>query len=175
MTDRLARGMALLGGGVLLVLIAMICLSAAGNAAMKLGQVLADSAPNLSRGIAALGVGPLKAVYELVEVAIAFVIFAFLPLAQTRRAHAVVGVFTARLGVRAEARLERVWHVLMALALVLIAWRLGAGTLTKMRNGETTFLLQVPLWWAYAASLLAAVVAALVAVLIALRGGAPSR
>jgi hypothetical protein len=43
--------------------------------------------------------------------------------------------------------------------LILISWRLYEGLLSKMSNGETTFLLQFPIWWAYAASFAASVAA----------------
>ncbi|EEB71994.1 conserved hypothetical protein [Ruegeria sp. R11] len=49
----------------------------------------------------------------------------------------------------------------------MIAVRLGAGTLSKFQNGETSFLLEFPVWWAYAASLVAAGVAALVGIYMA--------
>ncbi|WP_372840183.1 TRAP transporter small permease [Phaeovulum sp.] len=150
----LARGLALLGGAVLLMLVAMICVSVAGNALARLGVA---------------GFGPVRAGYELVELAVAFVVFAFLPLAQLDRAHATVEVFAARLPARANALLTRFWTLGMALAMVLIAWRLGAGTLAKARSGETTFLLALPIWWAYAACTGAAGVAALVSAWDALR------
>jgi TRAP-type C4-dicarboxylate transport system permease small subunit len=153
----LARGLALAGGAVLLALVAMICLSVAGNALARLGFS---------------GFGPIRAGYELVELGIAFVIFAFLPYAQLSRAHAAVEVFTARLPRRADAALGRLWAGLMAALMVLIAWRLGAGMLGKMNSGETTFLLALPLWWGYAACLGAACAAALVTLWDAIRGRA---
>lgn len=168
---RLASVMALAGGAVLVAMIGMICLSVSGNAALVLAQssVVQAWLPGLGAALMASGVGPLKASYELVELAMAFVVFASLPLVQIRRAHAAVTVFTDALPGRIRPRIEAFWQVLMAVALVVIAWRLGVGTLGKMRNGETTFLLQIPLWWAYAASLFAAVVAALVTLWDAVR------
>lgn len=150
----LARGLALAGGAVLLALVAMICASVAGNALGRLGLA---------------GFGPVRAGYELTELAIAFVVFSFLPLAQIERAHATVEVFTARLGLRANAALARLWALGMAAAMVLIAWRLGVGTAAKAASGETTFLLALPLWWAYAACTGAAWVAAVVTAWDAMR------
>lgn len=150
----LARGLALLGGAVLIGLIALICASVAGNALGRLGVA---------------GAGPLRAGYELTELAIAFVVFSFLPLAQVERAHATVEVFTARLGPRVNAALARLWALGMAAAMVLVAARLGVGTAAKAAGGETTFLLALPLWWAYAACTAAAWAAAAVTVWDALR------
>ena len=56
---------------------------------------------------------------------------------------------------------------LFALVLGLIAWRLLAGMEAKQRYGETTFLLQFPIWWAYAASFLGTFIAALVSFYLA--------
>lgn len=151
----LARGLALAGGAVLLALVAMICASVAGNALGRLGVA---------------GAGPLRAGYELTELATAFVVFSFLPLAQIERAHATVDVFAAALGRRANAALSRLWALGMAVAMVLIAWRLGVGAQAKAASGETTFLLALPLWWAYAGCTGAAGVAALVTAWDALRG-----
>ena len=58
-------------------------------------------------------------------------------------------------------------EIAFAAVLVLIAWRLYDGMIAKMRYGETSFLLQFPVWWAYAASLFGSVVAALVGVYMA--------
>ncbi|MBW6506218.1 MAG: TRAP transporter small permease [Rhodobacteraceae bacterium] len=143
----LARGMALAGGAVLLALVAMICVSVVGNALARAGLA---------------GFGPVRAGYELVELGMAFVVFAFLPLAQLDRAHAAVEVFTARLPRRANSALARFWAVAMAAVTALVAWRLGVGALAKAQSGETTFLLAIPVWWAYAACCVAAVAAALV-------------
>ncbi|MDP2063812.1 MAG: TRAP transporter small permease subunit [Phaeovulum sp.] len=151
----LARGLALAGGAVLLALVAMICVSVAGSALARLGVP---------------GFGPVRAGYELVELGIAFVVFAFLPLAQLDRAHATVEVFAARLPRRANAALGRIWALGMAAVMLLIAWRLGAGTFAKARSGETTFLLALPIWWAYAACCVAAWVAAVVTLWDAVRG-----
>lgn len=50
----------------------------------------------------------------------------------------------------------------MLIAAVLIAWRLYLGMTDKLRYGETTFIMQLPVWWGYAASLVGAVAFALV-------------
>ena len=55
-----------------------------------------------------------------------------------------------------------------AFVLILIAWKLKDGTIAKFNNGETSWLLQFPIWWAYALSLIAAIAAALVAIYMAI-------
>jgi hypothetical protein len=60
-----------------------------------------------------------------------------------------------------------VTEIAFALVLILIAVKLGDGMLSKIKNGETSFLLEFPVWWAYAASLVAAIVAAIVGIYMA--------
>jgi len=172
--EALARGMAVLGGFVLLCLIGVICLSVSGRALSDLA--FGAAAGPIGEVILGLGIGPILGDFELVEAGVAFAIFAFLPLTQLRGAHARVDVFTAPMGGRANRVLAAFWAVVMAMVILLITWRLYAGLQDKIRYGETTFLLQFPLWWAYAASLVAAVVASLTAIYCAilhLTGRAP--
>jgi TRAP-type C4-dicarboxylate transport system permease small subunit len=130
--------------------------------------ILMTSASIAGRALIDLGLGPVPGDFELVEAGIAFAVFAFLPICQLRAGHATVDVFTSALPDGVNRVLLAVWEVLATVVLALIAWRLGAGLVSKVGNGETTFLLQFPVWWAYAASLAPAVVAVIVAVWSAL-------
>ena len=165
----LARAVALLGGLVLVALVVLVCVSIVGRAGGTLGH--SDGLEALAPALATLlqdGLGPVPGDFELVEAGIAFAIFAFLPLCQLRGGHASVDLFTDRLPGRGSAVVIAFWEIVLAGALILIALRLGEGLAGKLRTGETTFLLQFPVWWAYAASLAAASVAALVALWCAL-------
>lgn len=163
--ERLARCAALIGGVVMVVLLAITCLSVLGRGLNSMGHSswLTALAPGLAERLIASGVGPISGDFELVEAGIAFAIFAFLPICQLYSGHATVDVFTSRLSARANAGLRAFWEAVLTLVIWLITWRLGAGLLDKMGNGETTFLLQFPVWWAYAASLAAAIVASVTA------------
>ena len=123
--------------------------------------------PELATWLLGLGIGPINGDFELVEAGVAFAVFAFLPLCQISGGHASVDVFTARMSARANRVLARVSDTLFAAVLVLIAVQLARGLLSKYGSGQTSFLLEFPLWWAYAASLIGAVAAALVAVYLA--------
>lgn len=166
--EALAIIMAFLGGLVLTGLIAMTCLSISGR---FLNDVLhSDVLAGMAWAEAALatGIGPVTGDFELIEAGMAFVIFAFLPIAQLRGSHASVDIFTSRWGVRPNRVLSLLWAVLFAAVLILIAWQLWQGTQAKMRYGETTYLIQLPIWWAYMAALAGACVTALTAVYVAL-------
>ncbi|PJE29055.1 TRAP transporter small permease [Pseudooceanicola antarcticus] len=156
--------MAILGGLVLTVLVLLTVVSVTGralNGVMHLGWVESLAGP-LAQGLLDAGLGPITGDFELVEAGIAFTIFAFLPLAQISGSHATVDIFTSFLPISANRVLMALWEVLFAAALIVIAWRLYEGMQGKMRYNETTFLLQFPVWWAFAASFAAAVMAALV-------------
>ncbi len=165
----LARGMALLGGLILTALVLLVCVSVLGRGGNTFAHwdVIETGAPGLSAAILDAGIGPVPGDFEIVEAAIAFAIFAFLPLCQLRSAHATVDVFTANLHRRGKASLQAFWEVALTLAILLITWRLGAGFLDKIETGETTMFLGIPGWWAYGASLLAALCASVVALFCA--------
>ena len=77
---------------------------------------------------------------------------------------ASLAVKCSPLGPSANRGLALFWELVFAAALALITWRLIVGMGDKMRYGETTFLLQMPVWWAFAACSIAAVLASIVAV-----------
>lgn len=166
----LARGMAVLGGLVLLALVIMTCVSVTGgliNSALH-SDAIETRIPELADWVLGLGVGPLFGDTEMVEVGIAFVIFCFLPLCQISGAHASVDVFASHFPDVVNRVLQLLIDVIFAFVLVLIAWRLFDGLLEKQSYNETTYDLQFPIWWSYAASCAASVIAALVGIYIAM-------
>lgn len=156
--------MALIGGLVLTALVVLTCVSVIGRGLNTLGHsgFLASLSEAFGAWLVSTGVGPVTGDYELVEAGVAFAIFSFLPICQLYRGHATVDIFTASLPQRINAGLALFWEVVLTALIILIAWRLYAGMMDKMRYGETTFLLQFPIWWAYALSLFAACMAAIV-------------
>ena len=158
--QKLAQFMALLGGAVLCLLVLMVCISISGR---ELGDLAyGGTLGGFGDWLIAQGIGPILGDFELVEAGVAFAIFAFLPLTQLSGAHARVDVFTSGLGDRFNRVLAAFWSIVMALIIVLITWRLFVGMQDKIRYGETTYLIQFPIWWAYAASLGAAITASIV-------------
>lgn len=124
--------------------------------------------PEFANWFLSLGVGPINGDFEVVEAGVAFAIFAFIPLCQLKAGHAEVGLFTSRLRGRAVRALTLFIDLIFATALVLITVQLLAGTQSKYEYGETTFLIQFPVWWSYAASFCAAVTASVVGIYVAL-------
>lgn len=142
--DRLARALAILGGIVLVAITVLTVLSIAGRSLMS------------------VGLRPIPGDFELVELGTGFAVFAFLPWCQLTRGHATVDVFTSFLPDAVNRVIDLVSELLMTVVIVLIAWRLWYGMMDKIRYGETTFILQFPVWWGYALAMVAVVVAVIV-------------
>ena len=164
--ERLARFMAVLGGLVLTLLVILTCVSVLGRGLNTLGHsaFLTSLSEGAAGALIATGVAPITGDFEFVEAGIAFAIFAFLPYAQLHHAHATVDIFATAFPHWFNRFLVVFWEFVLSAAILLITWRLFAGMQGKMSNGETTFLLQFPVWWAYAASFAAAVSASIVAI-----------
>ncbi len=160
--NKFARAMAVSGGLVLSILIVITCLSVAGRALNTVFHGwIGDLMPIMSQWFLDLGVGPILGDFELVEAGVAFAIFASMPLCQITAGHASVDIFTNILPRGINRFLRMIVEIVFAAVLVLIVWRLYEGMLSKRGYGETTFLLQFPIWWAYAASLVGAAAAAI--------------
>ena len=168
LATRAARFMAICGGLVLALLILLICISVVGR---SLNGVLhgwiGTALPAVSAWLLQAGVGPINGDFELVEAGVAFSIFSFLPLCQISGGHASVDIFTSKLPRGVNRGLQMVIDTVFALALIIMAYQLYKGMLSKQSYGDTTFLLQFPIWWAYAASLVGAVMAAVISVYVA--------
>lgn len=161
--ENMARVMAIIGGIVLTALVILTCVSVLGRGLNTLGHA-SFMAEGLGKALIGTGVGPVTGDFELVEAGVAFAIFSFLPVAQLYSGHATVDIFTSFLSARANKVIQAFWEVIFAILMVVITWRLFEGTMNKMEYGETTFLLQFPIWWAYAASLFASAIAAITAI-----------
>lgn len=166
----LARFMAILGGLMLTALILLTCVSILGRILNGFfhGDFMESIAPGFSQWALDMGVGPVNGDFELVEAGVAFAIFAFIPLCQITAGHASVDIVVSQFPIKWSRFLRMVTDLIFAAVLVLIAWKLFDGMSSKMRYGDTTFLLQFPIWWAYAASFVGAVVGAIVGIYVAL-------
>jgi len=166
---KLSHFMAYLGGLMLSALIILTCLSVVGREGNEIlhAPFFETYMAGLANWMLNLGLGPINGDFELIEAGVAFAIFAFLPLCQISGAHATVDIFTSQMSGRTNRNLRLVTDIVFAAVLVLIAVQLFGGLQSKMRSGQTTFLIEFPVWWAYALSMLGAGVAAIVAVYMA--------
>jgi len=147
----LAKWTALLGGTVLIGVVVMTCVSIIG------------------RALTGFGLKPIPGDFELVEMGVGFAVFSALPWCHLNRAHARVDLFETALGKPANRVINVIADLLMLIAAGLIAYRLSFGMIDKKNYSETTFILQLPVWYAYAAAMLGAVVFVIVAAFSLLR------
>lgn len=150
LVENLAVGCALFGGFVLLAIVVLTTVSIVG------------------RSLISFGLTPVSGDFELVEIGTGIAVFAALPLCHLRRGHATVDLL-ANVG---GASFNRLFDMLIdSLILVLglvITWQIWLGMLDKMLYLETTFILQIPLWWSY---LVCALLASVFCILAVFRAG----
>ena len=145
----LARSAALLGGIALIALVVMTVVSIIGRNFTAFGPVPGD--------------------FELVEAGVAFAIFAFMPWCQLNRGHAAVEILASRFGVLFNNLIDLISDVLLLGLWIFLGYRHFLGMLDKKGYSETTFILQYPIWWAYAAALAGIVVIVIVSIFCVLR------
>jgi len=126
--QRLTRILALIGGGLLLFSVALSLVSITGRYAFS---------------------APVPGDYELVELTCAVAVFLFFPYTHSIGGNLTAEFFTSGLPGRWQVALDVVHDLIFALIAALLAWRLGGGMVDKVENGDSSILLQIPLWWPY--------------------------
>jgi TRAP-type C4-dicarboxylate transport system permease small subunit len=137
---RLANWTAIVGGIVLVALTLMVVASVAG------------------RAMIGLGLGPVPGDFELVEVGVGIAIFFFLPWCYLRGGHATVDLLYMHMPAWFRKGVDLFSDVAMLLVWLVLTWKLWEGMLEKKSYMETTFILQMPIWWAFAFCLVGAVI-----------------
>ena len=127
-TRKCAEWFALAGGALLTAVVLMTAVSAAGNILLN---------------------KPVPGDFEVVEVAVAVAVFAFLPYCQLAGANVTADLFTSRLGPRALAALSLLSSLVAAAFAALLLWRMFAGMLDYRADGEITHILGFPVWLAF--------------------------
>lgn len=93
---------------------------------------------------------PVQGDFEFVQFGCAIGIAAFLPWCQMVRGNIFVDFFTARLPPRAQAALDALGALLLAVVLALVAWRAAIGAQGVFAHGERAMISRVPAWIPYA-------------------------
>ncbi len=120
-------GWALLGGALLLAVVAV-------NVVSVLGAIF-DS--------------PFPGDFELTEMGVANAAFAFLPYCQLTRSNVTADIFTQNAGPRMVAFLRLLSSIVAFLFGLLLLWRMYAGMLDQKQYNYETSILQVPIWMAF--------------------------
>ena len=140
---KLARWTALVGGAVLVALMLMVVISVVG------------------RGMVGIGLGPIPGDFELVEVGVGIAVFFFLPWCYLKGGHATVDLLHMHMPRWFQKTVDTVSDLLMLIVWLVMTWMLWEGMVEKKEYMETTFILQMPVWWAYAFCLVGAVIGCL--------------
>ena len=140
---RLAHWTAVFGGILLVAVTLMVVASVAG------------------RAMIGLGLGPVPGDFELVEVGIGVAIFYFLPWCYLKGGHATVDLLYMHMPRWFQQGIDLLSDVAMLLVWLVLTWKLWEGLLEKKEYMETTFILQMPVWWAYALCFVGAVIGCL--------------
>lgn len=141
------------------------------KAAERLGAALALTGAALSLFIAGLVTTSvllrwatsrgLAGDFEMVQMAVALAIFAFLPYTQLRRGNMLVDTFTGRLSAAANARIDACWDAVYAAAAALLGWRLAVGAGDAIASRTSSMVLGLPVGWAIAGCAAMAILLAL--------------
>lgn len=130
---RIVEGLAVLsalfGGAVLLGIVGLVCTSIV---------------------LRTVGFAPIQGDFELLQVGLAICVGAFLPYCHLKGGNIIVDFFTARARRSTQRRLDAVGGVLVALVMLLVAWRTGAGAASLKAAGEVTMIRGFPVWISYA-------------------------
>lgn len=106
---------------------------------------------------------PIQGDVEITQLGIALSISLCIPWCQLRGANIIVDFFTQKLRAQRLRMLDAIGALLLALMCALLAWRTGIGALAVRDANETTMIIGLPMWWAYASLAPGLALAALVA------------
>ena len=93
---------------------------------------------------------PIPGDVELTQMGIAIAISLGLPWCQMHGANIIVDFFTQGLAERRQRLLDAVGALFLVAMYCLLAWRTAAGAISVREAHETTMILSLPMWWAYA-------------------------
>ncbi|GKX34211.1 MAG: hypothetical protein MnENMB40S_18290 [Rhizobiaceae bacterium MnEN-MB40S] len=124
---KIIHGWALLGGCVLLTVVAMNMISVVGSVVWK----------------------PFPGDFEMTEVGVAIAAFSFLPYCQLTYSNVTADIFTSRASPRTIAFLTMIASIVALLFSLLLCWRMFDGMLDQKEYGYTTAILQFQHWMAF--------------------------
>ncbi len=92
---------------------------------------------------------PVPGDFELVEVACAITVFAFLPYCQLHNGNVVVDFFTMNVGTKTRNRMDSVGSFVFGMISALLTWRLALGGYDMYQYEEQTMILGLSRWWGF--------------------------
>ncbi|WP_296424620.1 TRAP transporter small permease subunit [Yoonia sp.] len=138
---QLITAWAILGGFVLLLVVAMNVASVIGGIVWK----------------------PFPGDFEMTQVGVAVAVFAFLPYCQINDTNVTADIFTQRAPARTVLWLKLITAMIALGFAVLLLWRMFGGLQNQRDYGYTTTILQFPIWTAFVPILVSLALLALAA------------
>jgi hypothetical protein len=123
---RIAAALALVGGGLSLLLALMVVSSIALRSPLAGGAGVPGD-------------------FELAQMLTAVSVFCFLPFCQERGGHVIVDAASQGWSPEWRARVDGLWESVAGLALALLAWQLGQGAVGMVQSSTRTMVLGMPL------------------------------
>lgn len=111
---------------------------------------------------------PIPGDVELTQMGVALAISLCLPYCQAQGEHIIVDFFTQNAAQATQRGLDRLGCAVLVLFYGLLAWRTSAGAQAVKEAGETTMIMGLPMWWAYASLAPGLALAAVLALMQAL-------
>lgn len=100
--------------------------------------------------IRAMGFRPIQGDFELVQIGCAVAVASFLPWCQLKGGNIIVDFFTTGASQSTQSQLDAFGALTVAVVLGILAWRTGVGAASVKSGGESSMLMGVPIWLAYA-------------------------
>lgn len=147
--DKVCRGLALVGGVALVIIMVVIMGSVVGAQFGK--PILGDT--------------------EIVDQLTGILVFTFLPYCHLHGGNVMVDFFTRPLPKRANQFLDSLMNVVFALVAAVITWRLMVGGVTAYTRDNRSMFLNLPEWVVYAVGSIACVLWIIVILFIAWEHG----
>ncbi len=92
---------------------------------------------------------PIYGDFEMVAMGTAISVFLFLPYCQMNRGNVIVDLFLAWAPRKVRTALDILGSIMLALIAGVLTWRMTLGGFNAVEYRETTYILALPLWWAY--------------------------
>ena len=146
--ERLATGLAVVGGLILIGLALLVSASILGR--WFIGHEITGA-------------------FEIVQVGVAIAAFLFLPICQLHNHNIIVDSFTTHLAPRLRAALDAFWALAYAAIALVLAWRLSLGAAETIQNHMVTPMLRIQYGWGMVLGTAALCFLALVSLLVAFR------
>lgn len=92
---------------------------------------------------------PIFGDFEMVAFGTAISVFLFLPLCHMMRGNVIVDLFLSWAPARFQRFCDMMGSLLLALIAATLTWRMSLGMMDLYNYQDSTYILAIPLWWAF--------------------------